>query len=61
MNGASSLRCSAARWLAWPLAARAQTATSGGLMPSWSDGPAKQAIIDFVRRNRPLKPQIRAT
>ncbi len=31
-----------------PVSASAQTATSGGL-PSWNDGPAKQAILDFVR------------
>lgn len=30
-----------------PAAAGAQTATS--ILPSWNDGPAKQAIIDFVR------------
>ena len=29
--------------------APAQTATSGGLLPSWNDGAAKQAIFDFVR------------
>jgi hypothetical protein len=29
--------------------APAQTATSGGLLPSWNDGSAKQAIFDFVR------------
>jgi hypothetical protein len=27
----------------------AQTAASGGQLPSWNDGPAKQAIFDFVR------------
>jgi hypothetical protein len=27
----------------------AQNATSGGALASWNDGPAKQAIIDFVR------------
>src|SRR6478609_9243037 len=32
-----------------PVSAPAQTATSGGLLPSWNDGAAKQAIIDFVR------------
>jgi phosphoglycolate phosphatase-like HAD superfamily hydrolase len=33
-----------------PLSALAQTATpGGGLLPSWNDGPAKQAIFDFVR------------
>ena len=30
-----------------PVSAPAQT--PGGLLPSWNDGPAKQAIIDFVR------------
>ena len=29
--------------------AQAQTATPDGLLPSWNDGPAKQAIVDFVR------------
>ena len=33
----------------FPASAPAQTATSGGLLPSWNDGAAKQAIIDFVR------------
>jgi len=32
-----------------PVLARAQTAASGGPLPSWNDGPSKQAIIDFVR------------
>jgi len=32
-----------------PVSAPAQTATAGGLLPSWNDGPAKQAIFDFVR------------
>ena len=32
-----------------PASAPAQTATSGGLLLSWNDGPAKQAILDFVR------------
>jgi phosphoglycolate phosphatase-like HAD superfamily hydrolase len=32
-----------------PMSAQAQTAASGGPLPSWNDGPAKQAIIDFVR------------
>jgi hypothetical protein len=31
-----------------PTSAPAQAATPGGL-PSWNDGPAKQAIFDFVR------------
>jgi len=29
--------------------AQAQTAASGDALASWNDGPAKQAIIDFVR------------
>jgi phosphoglycolate phosphatase-like HAD superfamily hydrolase len=29
--------------------ASAQTTTSSGALTSWNDGPAKQAIIDFVR------------
>ena len=32
-----------------PVSAQAQTATPGGLLPSWNDGAAKQAIFDFVR------------
>ena len=32
-----------------PNSAPAQTATSGGPLPSWNDGAAKQAIIKFVR------------
>jgi phosphoglycolate phosphatase-like HAD superfamily hydrolase len=32
-----------------PTLASAQTATSGGLLPSWNGGAAKQAIFDFVR------------
>src|SRR5436309_226124 len=32
-----------------PDSAPAQTATTGDLLPSWSDVPAKQAIFDFVR------------
>src|SRR5580765_1057590 len=31
-----------------PVPAQAQTTKTGGL-PSWNDGPAKQAILDFVR------------
>jgi phosphoglycolate phosphatase-like HAD superfamily hydrolase len=29
--------------------AQAQTTTSGGELSSWNEGPAKQAIVDFVR------------
>jgi phosphoglycolate phosphatase-like HAD superfamily hydrolase len=29
--------------------AQAETAPPGGVLPSWNDGPAKQAIVDFVR------------
>jgi phosphoserine phosphatase len=32
-----------------PVSAPAQTAAASGLLPSWNDGPAKQAISDFVR------------
>src|SRR6266568_1454983 len=32
-----------------PVSAPAQTVTPGGLLPSWNDGSAKQAIFDFVR------------
>ena len=32
-----------------PTSAPAQTPAPGGLLPSWNDGPAKQAILDFVR------------
>jgi phosphoserine phosphatase len=32
-----------------PLSARAQTATSAGPLASWNDGPAKQAILEFVQ------------
>jgi phosphoglycolate phosphatase-like HAD superfamily hydrolase len=32
-----------------PVSAPAQTSSSGKLLPSWNDGPAKQAIFDFVR------------
>jgi hypothetical protein len=31
-----------------PVSASAQTATSTNPLPSWNDGPAKQAIVDFV-------------
>jgi hypothetical protein len=33
--------------IAWDPAAYAQT--QGDTLPSWNDGPAKQAILDFVR------------
>ena len=31
------------------ISASAQTATSSGALPSWNEGTAKQAILDFVR------------
>jgi hypothetical protein len=34
-------------WLL-PMPARAQVAASGGTLPSWNDGAAKQAILNFV-------------
>ena len=31
------------------------------LLPSWNDGPAKQAILDFVgSHHRPIQPEVRA-
>ncbi|MDB5605138.1 MAG: family hydrolase [Bradyrhizobium sp.] len=32
-----------------PMAVSAQTSASSVVLPSWNDGPAKQAILDFVR------------
>jgi phosphoglycolate phosphatase-like HAD superfamily hydrolase len=32
-----------------PTLTQEQTATPGGVLPSWNEGAAKQAIIDFVR------------
>jgi phosphoglycolate phosphatase-like HAD superfamily hydrolase len=32
-----------------PFPAEAQVPSSNGLLPSWNDGPTKQAIVDFVR------------
>jgi len=29
--------------------AQAETAPPGGVLPSWNDGPAKKAVLDFVR------------
>src|SRR3954466_4861998 len=40
---------SAMSGLLHPVSASAQTVTSDGLLPSWNDGQAKQAILDFVR------------
>ena len=33
----------------FPVSAQAQTATTGDPLPSWNDGPAKQAIVSFVK------------
>jgi phosphoglycolate phosphatase-like HAD superfamily hydrolase len=33
----------------FPVSTPAQRAPAGGLLASWNDGPAKQAIFDFVR------------
>ena len=42
-----------------PASASAQTTTSSGALPSWNEGPAKQAILDFVRDTTgPGKPKI---
>ena len=39
--------------------ARAQTASSDATLPSWNDGPAKQAILDFVRATTdPASPKL---
>ena len=39
--------------------ALAQTTASGGVLPSWNDGPAKQAILDFVRATTdPASPKL---
>jgi phosphoserine phosphatase len=43
----SSLAVLPALSMLLPVSAPAQTLS--GLLPSWSDGPAKQAILDFVR------------
>src|SRR5262249_60460216 len=32
-----------------PSATQAQSPTASGVLPSWNDGPTKQAILDFVR------------
>src|SRR4051794_1363950 len=32
-----------------PVSVLAQTVAQEGILPSWNDGPAKQAIVDFVR------------
>ena len=34
---------------AWLLASSARAQNSSGHLPSWNEGPAKQAIFDFVR------------
>ena len=40
------------------LAACAQLPPSGDPLPSWNDGPAKQAVVDFVRKTTdPASPQ----
>ena len=33
----------------WSISSQAQPATSGDPLPSWNDGPAKQAITTFVK------------
>ena len=41
------------------LSAPAQTATPDGVLLSWNDGPAKQAILDFVRATTdPASPKL---
>jgi len=39
--------------------AQAQTVPPGGVLPSWNNGPAKQAILDFVRATTdPASPKL---
>jgi phosphoglycolate phosphatase-like HAD superfamily hydrolase len=39
--------------------ALAETTPPGGVLPSWNDGPAKQAILDFVRATTdPASPKL---
>ena len=33
----------------FPISALTQTAVAADPLPSWNEGPAKQAILDFVR------------
>jgi phosphoglycolate phosphatase-like HAD superfamily hydrolase len=41
------------------VSASAQTTASGGALPSWNEGPAKQAILDFVRATTdPTSPKL---
>ena len=41
------------------ISASAQTTTSSGALPSWNEGPAKQAILDFVRdTTNPASPKL---
>ena len=41
------------------VSAPAQTTASSGALPSWNDGPAKQAILDFVRATTdPASPKL---
>jgi phosphoglycolate phosphatase-like HAD superfamily hydrolase len=41
------------------VSAPAQTTASSGALPSWNDGPAKQAILDFVRvTTHPASPKL---
>jgi len=47
VSSLAALPILSASWRATP--AQAQTAPGGGSLASWNDGPAKQAILDFVR------------
>nr|AWN00237.1 hypothetical protein [uncultured organism] len=41
------------------ISALAQTTAAGGVLPSWNDGPAKQAILEFVRATTdPASPKL---
>jgi hypothetical protein len=35
--------------LPFPISARAEAPATTNALPSWNDGPAKQAILDFVK------------
>ena len=47
VSGLAALPVLSASWRATP--AQAQTTSGGSSLASWNDGPAKQAILDFMR------------
>ena len=43
------------------ISALAEAPTTTNALPSWNDGPAKQAIVDFVKATtRSVEPKLRA-